>query len=167
MLKQPHWPCIWHSARTAPHIDSSSTTGRSCSVSHLAMRNWDSRSVRNLYSSVTHPLSFITWKPNLHLSPYFYGMMRSKLQTSEFQRNFWQHNLFMWWRLSVSSILIGCVWQPQKSSCDLPDGFLFSSWTGNPGGPIPSCRIPPPLPCGFSPRHRSPWPPQTEATLLQ
>ena len=48
--------------------------------------------------------------------------MCSKRQTSELQRNFWQRNLFVCWRLSVSSILIGCVWQEQKSSCDLPDG---------------------------------------------
>lgn len=86
------------------------------------MRNQDSGSIRNLYISVTHPLSSKTWKPNLHLYPCFYGVTYSKLQTSEFQRNFWQHNLFMWWRLSVSSILIGYVWQEQKSSCDLPDG---------------------------------------------
>lgn len=71
---------------------------------------------------VTHPLSFKTWKTNLYLYPCFYGVMHSKLWTSELQRNFWQQNLFMCWRLSVSSILIGCVWQEQKSSCDLPDG---------------------------------------------
>lgn len=73
--------------------------------------------------NVTHPLSFKTWNPNLHLYPCFYGVMCSKLQTSELRRNFWQHNLLMCWRLSVSSILIGCVWQERKSSCDLPDGI--------------------------------------------